>query len=119
MTRAWGAGLAVVLVAAFASGVGLTANAQAGSGRVDRASAQSRQREQPKDDHPRLPPGDGRDVMIRVCSQCHGPDSAADQHLSLEGWQELVNQMVATGAEATPQEFDRIVQYLAKAFPAK
>jgi competence protein ComEA len=72
----------------------------------------------PADEHPALPPGPGRDVMIRVCSACHSPDQAADQQLDLEGWKKLVDQMASKGASATEAEFDEIVQYLAKAFPA-
>jgi mono/diheme cytochrome c family protein len=69
------------------------------------------------DDHPRLPPGDGRDLTIRVCSQCHEPEKAADQQLDAAGWKDLVDQMAAKGAEATDAELDQIVRYLAQAFP--
>lgn len=69
------------------------------------------------DDHPALPEGPGRELMIRVCSQCHSPDVAADQQLDQAGWKELVDQMAGRGASATEAEFEEIVQYLAKAFP--
>jgi competence protein ComEA len=108
----------ITLLAVFGVGFGLTVATQASSTGSDQKSGQSSQRGQTsKDEHPRLPPGDGRDVMIRVCSQCHSPDSAADQQLGPDGWQDLVNQMAETGAQATPEEFDLIVQYLVKAFP--
>jgi competence protein ComEA len=71
----------------------------------------------PADEHPALPPGPGRELMIRVCSQCHSPDQAADQQLDLDGWKKLVDQMASKGATATEAEFDEIVQYLAKSFP--
>lgn len=70
------------------------------------------------DDHPHLPPGEGRDVMIRVCSQCHEPELAADQQFDEAGWKSLVDQMASKGADATEPEFETIVAYLAKAFPA-
>ena len=57
--------------------------------------------------------------MIRVCSQCHSPDEAADQQLDAAGWKGLVDQMASKGAVATEAEFDEIVQYLAGAFPVK
>jgi len=69
------------------------------------------------DGHPKLPAGEGRDVMIRVCSQCHEPERAADQQMDEAGWKTLVDQMAAQGADATEDEFRQIVQYLAKAFP--
>ena len=56
--------------------------------------------------------------MIRVCSQCHSPDVAADQQLDPAGWKDLVDQMAGKGAAATDAEFDEIVRYLADAFPA-
>ena len=56
----------VPFVAAFAVSVALAASAQNGPA---------------KDDHPTLPPGEGRDVMIRVCSQCHQPENVVGQEL--------------------------------------
>jgi len=64
-----------------------------------------------------LPPGDGRAVMIRVCSTCHAPENAAGQQLDAAGWKDLVDQMASKGAVATEAEFDEIVRYLAGAFP--
>jgi mono/diheme cytochrome c family protein len=69
------------------------------------------------DEHPALPAGEGRDVMIRVCSQCHAPEMAADQQLDAAGWKKVVDQMAANGATATDAELEQIVGYLAKAFP--
>jgi competence protein ComEA len=71
-----------------------------------------------QDNHPSLPAGEGRDVMIRVCSKCHAPELAADQQFDEAGWKDLVDQMASKGAEATEAEFDQIVHYLATAFPA-
>lgn len=69
------------------------------------------------DEHPALPQGLGRDLMIRVCSRCHPPELAADQQLDPAGWKALVDQMAAKGAEASDAELDEIVRYLATAFP--
>lgn len=72
----------------------------------------------PADEHPALPAGPGRELMIRVCSTCHAPEVAADQQLDAAGWKSLVDQMASRGAAATEAEFDEIVKYLAGAFPA-
>ena len=72
-----------------------------------------------QDDHPKLPQGKGRDVMIRVCSACHEPEMAADQQFDKAGWKALVDQMASKGADATDAEFGQIVDYLSAAFPAK
>jgi competence protein ComEA len=71
------------------------------------------------DDFKALPPGPGRDVMVRVCSQCHSPEVAATQALDAGGWKAVVDQMANNGANATDAEFDTITQYLTKAFPPK
>ena len=71
------------------------------------------------DDFKSLPEGQGRDVMVRVCAQCHSPEIAAQQKLDAQGWKDLVNQMANNGANATDAEFDTIAKYLATAFPAQ
>ena len=73
---------------------------------------------QPADEHPALPAGPGRELMIRVCSPCHSPDVAAEQQLDPPGWKTLVDQMASKGATATDEEFDAIIRYLTSAFPA-
>ena len=55
--------------------------------------------------------------MIRVCSQCHEPEMAADQEFDEAGWKSVVDQMAGKGANATEAEFQQIVRYLAGAFP--
>jgi len=70
------------------------------------------------DSHPTLPPGEGRDVMIRVCSQCHEAEKVVGQENDERGWKEVVDQMASNGAQATDEEFAQIVKYLSKAFPA-
>jgi mono/diheme cytochrome c family protein len=71
------------------------------------------------DPHPTLPAGEGREVMIRVCSQCHEPEMAADQQFDAAGWKSLVDQMASKGASATDEEFEQIVRYLTRAFPPR
>jgi competence protein ComEA len=64
-----------------------------------------------------LPPGPGHDLMVRVCSGCHSPEVAANQHLNAQEWNSLVQNMSARGAVATDEEFDQITDYLARSFP--
>jgi mono/diheme cytochrome c family protein len=71
------------------------------------------------DDFKSLPEGPGRDVMVRVCSQCHSPEVAAQQRLDPTGWKALVDQMANNGAQASDAEFNTITQYLATSFPPK
>jgi mono/diheme cytochrome c family protein len=67
----------------------------------------------------KLPPGEGRDVTMRVCTKCHDPSIAAEQNFDEKGWKDLVDQMASNGAKGTDEEFATIVAYLTKAFPAK
>ena len=94
----------LLFAAALALMSGLMAAAQTPSG--------------PSDEHAALPAGPGRELTIRVCSQCHSPDVAADQQLDPAGWKTLVDQMAGRGAVATDAELDEIVRYLSNAFPA-
>ncbi len=71
------------------------------------------------DDYKSLPAGTGRDVMVKVCSQCHSPEIAAQQNLDAQGWKDLVNQMANNGAQASDADFDTIAKYLTASFPAK
>ena len=64
-----------------------------------------------------LPPGKGREVQVRVCSQCHSPERPADKRGDLRGFRTLVDRMIRNGALATPAEAEVIAQYLANAFP--
>jgi len=89
----------------------------AGAFALSVALAASAQNDPAKDDHPTLPPGEGRDVMIRVCSQCHQPENVVGQELDEAGWKGVVDQMASNGADASEAELKQIVQYLAKAFP--
>jgi mono/diheme cytochrome c family protein len=72
---------------------------------------------QAQDEHPKLPPGEGRDLMITTCSQCHDPERAATQRRDLAGFQALMEQMKGNGLEAPQGDLDIIAQYLAKSFP--
>jgi competence protein ComEA len=66
-----------------------------------------------------LPPGPGRDVVMRVCSACHSPEIIATQRHDAQGWAEVVQLMASRGANANEDEFNEIIDYLANSFPAQ
>src|SRR5258708_11752849 len=66
-----------------------------------------------------LPDSAGKDVFVRVCSECHGVDLATVQKLSRDAWKLKVDAMAAKGASASKAEFDAIVTYLASNFGAE
>jgi cytochrome c5 len=60
-----------------------------------------------------LPPGDGRDIVSVACSQCHYLGTIAKIRSGAVGWRLYVNNMVLRGAQLSPPEIDKVVDYLA------
>ena len=54
-------------------------------------------------------------IVTRTCTVCHGAEMFADRKLDRQGWAEVVEKMAGQGAEATPEEFTMIVDYLTTA----
>jgi len=63
-----------------------------------------------------LPDGPGKEVFNRVCTQCHGLDQIVELKQTKAEWSALVDTMVQYGAVAKDEEFDVIIDYLAKNF---
>jgi competence protein ComEA len=63
-----------------------------------------------------LPDAKGKDVVQKVCSVCHEPTAVGRFRKSKEGWQMVIDDMVTRGADASDQEFDTVIDYLAKCF---
>ncbi len=60
-----------------------------------------------------LPPGEGRDLVAVACSQCHYLGTIAKIRDGAAGWRMYVSNMVLRGAQLTPAEVDKVVNYLA------
>ena len=63
-----------------------------------------------------LPEGAARDLVIKVCGQCHEPNRAASLRLTREGWEGVMQKMKGLGAQANDQEAAQITDYLAENF---
>lgn len=63
-----------------------------------------------------LPEGPGKDVVLKVCTPCHGVSEFTAKRNTRAEWDEEVDKMAARGAKASDEEFDAIVTYLAKNF---
>lgn len=59
-----------------------------------------------------LPQGSGKAALVRVCTQCHGIAVVTAAKRPREEWQDVVNNMVRRGANASTAEISVIVQYL-------
>ena len=63
-----------------------------------------------------LPAGKGKDILENNCSECHGADSVTALHQSRSGWAGLVDDMIAKGAQLTPDQITTVVDYLTANF---
>jgi competence protein ComEA len=61
-----------------------------------------------------LPPGQGRDTTLRVCSKCHSPNILIANPRDRQGWEDTITKMSGLGATATDDEFTEILEYLVK-----
>ncbi len=66
-----------------------------------------------------LPKGDGKDVVEKVCTGCHGPEAITGMTGTKAEWTDVVNDMAAKGADMEKDEKEKIITYLAAAFPKK
>jgi competence protein ComEA len=65
-----------------------------------------------------LPDGPGKDATVRVCSSCHELARAISMHQDRAGWQSTIEKMISLGANASPEDFEAILNYLSKNYPA-
>jgi competence protein ComEA len=61
-----------------------------------------------------LPDAPGKDVTVRVCSQCHEPQRAASVRLTRDAWQAVLEKMVSLGMRASDDELTQILEYLSE-----
>jgi competence protein ComEA len=61
-----------------------------------------------------LPPGEGRDTLLRACSDCHGTEVLEGQRRSRRQWRDTVEDMLARGAEASEGDVTVLVDYLTR-----
>jgi competence protein ComEA len=67
----------------------------------------------------KLPDGEGKETVLKVCSKCHGPEVVMGRGHTRDEWEGVVVEMVNAGAEGTDAEFISVVDYLTKNFPKK
>ena len=63
-----------------------------------------------------LPDGPGKETFTKVCTQCHGVDIIVVLKHTKDEWKTVVDTMASYGASAKDEEFDAIIDYLAKNF---
>ena len=63
-----------------------------------------------------LPEGAGKELVAKVCTACHDTVHFTSKRRTQEEWNKTVDTMAQRGAQASDEEFDTIVAYLAKNF---
>jgi quinoprotein glucose dehydrogenase len=66
-----------------------------------------------------LPDGEGKAQVIAICTKCHGPTNFTTLRMSREGWANEVADMKDKGAVGTDDDFQRVIEYLARNFPSR
>ena len=64
-----------------------------------------------------LPDAPGRDVTVKVCSNCHAADVVASRRFTPQDWRDVIARMVAAGAKGTDQELETVFEYVSTQFP--
>lgn len=61
-----------------------------------------------------LPDGPGKATTVRICGKCHAPEKAVSLHQDRDDWEDTVTKMVKLGAKGSDDEFEAVLDYLAK-----
>ena len=63
-----------------------------------------------------LPDGEGKDLVVRMCSDCHGLSEVTSRRETEKEWAGIISDMVALGVEGTDEEQKIAAAYLGKCF---
>jgi competence protein ComEA len=63
-----------------------------------------------------LPEGEGKDVVKRMCHDCHAMETVVSPRYSKDRWASVVDDMMAFGAQGSDDDIEIVVEYLAKHF---
>ena len=66
--------------------------------------------------HGPLPEGDGRAVLLNICTMCHDLQRVRTRRATIEGWKELLDEMIFEGAPLPDDQIPVLLTYLARNF---
>jgi competence ComEA-like helix-hairpin-helix protein len=58
-------------------------------------------------------------MTVKLCGNCHAPETVASVRLAPAGWREVIARMVAAGATGTAPELETVFEYVSTQFPAE
>jgi len=63
-----------------------------------------------------LPDGPGKDMVLKLCQDCHDTAVVTADNRTKDGWQKTIDKMIERGADGTDAQFEAVVTYLTKNF---
>jgi competence ComEA-like helix-hairpin-helix protein len=63
-----------------------------------------------------LPDDKGKDVVLRMCTNCHGIAQVTSTRYSKKFWGSVVDDMVSRGAEGSDEDVNSVINYLSRNF---
>ncbi len=63
-----------------------------------------------------LPAGKGKEVLERMCTNCHGLDQVTANRYAKKFWGSVVDDMVSKGAEGSDEDVNVVISYLSRNF---
>jgi len=68
------------------------------------------------DEAGRLPAGEGKAALVKVCGECHGYEGIRKLRMTKDDWDQKISDMVTNGARGTDEELAAILGYLTRNF---
>jgi mono/diheme cytochrome c family protein len=65
---------------------------------------------------PRLPEGEGKQIVAQVCGSCHSLEIVTSKKWSRQQWDDSVQAMIGRGAPVSKAEVSNVVNYLSRNF---
>ena len=66
-----------------------------------------------------LPEGHGREDTEKLCKQCHELARSISPRQDRAGWSTTMTKMTAFGMKSTPEQYNLVLDYLVKNYPAE
>ena len=66
-----------------------------------------------------MPGGQGKEMVVSICSGCHTLGNVVTQRRSSEEWAQTVNEMISRGAQIFKEEVDTLFSYLGEHYGAQ
>ena len=66
--------------------------------------------------HGPLPDGEGKEIVLNICTLCHDLQRVRSHRSSIEGWKELIDAMIFEGAPLPDDAIPALLTYFARNF---